>query len=172
MKEEINKTEKGFTLIELMIVVAIIGILAAIAIPQFSSYRVKAFNAAALSDLHTVKLAEESQYADSQTYGKTAAASATVAQGTGAAVAVGSAFIGTNALGLSKNVKADASTDSAGTTYIAAAGHLQGNLDYGFDSDAAPTYKKTKTAGSAHAAHGLTPASGDQLSAASGWSVL
>jgi type IV pilus assembly protein PilA len=60
--------QKGFTLIELMIVIAIIGILAAIAIPQFASYRRKAYNSAALSDLKTVKTTLEAYYADNQFY--------------------------------------------------------------------------------------------------------
>ena len=59
---------KGFTLIELLIVVAIIGILAAIAIPQFSSYRVKSYNTAAVSDLKNAKTSLEAFYADNQSY--------------------------------------------------------------------------------------------------------
>ena len=52
-----GNNQKGFTLIELMIVIAIIGILAAIAIPNFISYRNKTFCSAAESDANNVAAA-------------------------------------------------------------------------------------------------------------------
>jgi type IV pilus assembly protein PilA len=64
----INKNEKGFTLIELMIVIAIIGILAAIAIPQFSAYRTRSYNSASQADLRNAATAQEAYYVDEQTY--------------------------------------------------------------------------------------------------------
>ena len=55
MKSQIKKAQAGFTLIELMIVVAIIGILAAIAIPQYADYTQRTKLAGAVAGLATYK---------------------------------------------------------------------------------------------------------------------
>ncbi len=62
-----KKGQKGFTLIELMIVIAIIGILAAIAIPQFVTYRQKGYNVQAKGELKSVYTACQAYFADSPT---------------------------------------------------------------------------------------------------------
>src|SRR6476661_10123646 len=54
------RNTKGFTLIELMIVVAIIGILAAIAIPNFLQYQMKSRQSEAKTNLMAIKTSEVS----------------------------------------------------------------------------------------------------------------
>ena len=143
------RSNKGFTLIELLIVVAIIGILAAIAIPQFSSYRQKAFNSAAVADVKNTKTSEESLFADNQTYGWTESATLAAVTGTGgtgvlitgpaspaSAAVAGAALAGQNAagtavgggIGVSNGVILAASTTvgKSAPAYVLVAKHTSG----------------------------------------------
>ena len=61
-------TQKGFTLLELLITMCIIMILAGIAIPSYKDYKKKAYNVRALSDLKNISTAEELYYIDNEKY--------------------------------------------------------------------------------------------------------
>jgi type IV pilus assembly protein PilA len=59
---------KGFTLLELLVVTAIVGILASIAIPQYSAYRARGFDSKVASTVRNVATGEEAYYTQNQTY--------------------------------------------------------------------------------------------------------
>ena len=61
---KINGNRKGFTLIELMIVIAIIGILAVVAAPNFISYRIKGYNSSANTDIRNAFVAAQAYFSD------------------------------------------------------------------------------------------------------------
>ncbi len=119
------KNQKGFTLIELMIVVAIIGILAAVAIPSYQNYTRKAKFTEIVQGASAIKLAVETCYQDQGTLancgpGSNGVPPLTTAPGADAtSVAAGSGVSANSATTVSITMIA-ASTDGVlnGLTYI------------------------------------------------------
>lgn len=144
----LRKKEEGFTLIELLIVVAIIAILAAIAIPQFSSYRKRGYNAAAMSDLRNLRTSEEAMMADFQDYGATTITIGGVGgvMSSPISLAGGQTTTTTQSMALSPGVSATAisADNTAGTRrtdYLAKSAHSSGDNYYGADSDTTNLYR-------------------------------
>ena len=151
------KNKKGFTLIELLIVVAIIAILAAIAIPQFSAYRIKGYNSSATADCRNSRTAEESFFADWQVYASTGAGALpagvqiliNTANNTGAIAA--NSINGTSApsaaipapgfmLGISQNVGVGIRTSAQGGSFSMGYKNASGDRCFGLDSDTTAIY--------------------------------
>ena len=148
------RKEEGFTLIELLIVVAIIAILAAIAIPQFSAYRIRGYNSAATADLRNAKTAEEAFFSDWQVYASSAATgvpgagvvltnATAVPQATIAALAISAtapSSATTFSTGMSAGVGLVINTSASGGSYTIADKNSAGDRCYGTESDFAPIY--------------------------------
>jgi general secretion pathway protein G len=63
-----RRARRGFSLIELMTVMAVIGLLAALGIPRYRDMKRRAYSANVLSDFNTVRVAAYNYFADNSTY--------------------------------------------------------------------------------------------------------
>lgn len=112
----------GFSLLELLVVVAIVGILAAAALPKFGAFRAAAYDSRAQQDLRNLAAAQELYRATDEVYASSIEDLSGFQASEGVTVAIESA-------------DADA--------FLASAFHSSGSRDYAWTSDAAPPMTAT-----------------------------
>jgi prepilin-type N-terminal cleavage/methylation domain-containing protein len=134
---------KGFTLIELLVVITIISILATISIPQFAKYRVRAFNAVAISDLRNAKTELEGYYLDPQRYSYPIKATICYSTDTNGCLE------GVNEFDFKFSNKDQHAyqSDSSGQYYVLATKHLNGDSVYGSGSGVSRVYMSRNSKG-------------------------
>jgi len=148
MKEEYAANKiRGFTLIEVMSVVAIIGILASIAIVMIGNQRTKAFNASALSVVNEVMKKNALLFSDHSKYGTTRIKTTQKGRRVGVAVTGGETGGSLNTpnnsrknpeyatISLSEGVTVVVAADSTFQSFVVTAKHLSGDRRFCYDSE-------------------------------------
>lgn len=141
--------ELGFTLIEMMIVVAILGILASIAVGSFNSLRLKAYNVTAVDSARLLFLFENSFYDENRQFVPVAASDVSASGVIDKNITIAGVSVNFLVRGLSPEIAVAAVVDATGQTVTVGAKHSASTSIVAIDYDAMSSgFRKQTAAGS------------------------